>query len=553
MHLALATLLTVIRMVVIPAEFSGGKFACSREEIGRTVAEAEAYFNDQFAFLDCRFEFILSPTVSLRHPVSYYGANYSDRRDILLHEAVREAVEAAADSGTDFSLCDYDNDGYVDNVMLYTAGPAESAGGGENAIWPQYDRLSSHGVSLSTGGKCIDSYTVCCEQPGGIALFCHELGHALGFPDLYDTDSEGSGGFAEAMYHSSIMDPSYDAGASVPDLCAVEMELLGIGRCSTLEKGEYSLTPVKRGGEYLKAEGPEPGEYFLFECREGRGLLVHHIDKSAGPAGYSDYYSRVISAQERWEKGQINNNPGHPCAMVIRASSSSDGDEGLYFPCGDTRSFSSLSDPSFRFWNSRPHRLALTGIRLEDSGELKFRVIEPVILEKAGVFQDAVILRWRLDASIENVSGFTVRWSGGRSGETLSADIDSPHISGFTIEGLQPNTVYLVEVEVRTQDGTGFSASEMITTKVRRDGVYPYIYLNGIPRNNDGSFPYGTEIPLRVFNASDACEVIWTLDSAPIATGADGFYTLQRSGRLKAVIVRSDGSRESIYKDIVVK
>ena len=89
-------------------------------------------------------------------------------------------------------------------------------------------------------------------------------------------------------------------------------------------------------------------------------------------------------------------------------------------------------------------------------------------------------------------------------------------------------------------------------TKVYRGGTYPYIYLSNVPRGSDGSFPPGSKIPLRVFNATDVQEVRWSLNGMRIAPEADGNYTLRRSGTLKAEIVHTDGTSEVIIKQINV-
>ena len=104
-----------------------------------------------------------------------------------------------------------------------------------------------------------------------------------------------------------------------------------------------------------------------------------------------------------------------------------------------------------------------------------------------------------------------------------------------------------------TADGTSFSVSDRFITKIYREGTYPYIYLNNILRNPDGSFQAGTKIPLRVFNATDVQDIRWTLDGAAINPGPDGRYALTRSGTLKAVIFHSDGSTETLLKEIIIQ
>ena len=79
------------------------------------------------------------------------------------------------------------------------------------------------------------------------------------------------------------------------------------------------------------------------------------------------------------------------------------------------------------------------------------------------------------------------------------------------------------------------------------------IYLADARRNLDGSFPAGSKIPLRVFNTSEVQEVQWTMDGAPVQPEADGMFTLQRSGVLRARILYLDGTSETLMKEITVQ
>ena len=44
----------------------------------------------------------------------------------------------------------------------------------------------------------------------------------------------------------------------------------------------------------------------------------------------------------------------------------------------------------------------------------------------------------------------------------------------------------------------------------------------------------------------------WTFDGSPVAVGADGWYTVTRSGALKAVVTYPDGTTDVMLKNIVV-
>ncbi len=114
--------------------------------------------------------------VEVSHAEAYYGAAQGAR----VPELVAEAVKALGDE-VPWSDYDQDHDGVVDHVQVVHAG-AEVAGSW--TIWAHSATLSK-GVPTSDPGVVVRSYTIQPEN-GTIGVFCHEFGHSLGLPDLYD-------------------------------------------------------------------------------------------------------------------------------------------------------------------------------------------------------------------------------------------------------------------------------------------------------------------------------------------------------------------------------
>ncbi len=522
-------LLTVFRMVVIPVEFEDRGFAAGRSAQEAMVQEAEAYFNRQYG--QRAFEFALGPQVKLGHEVAWYGADYPDRRDVRLGDAVREAC-TAMQGQVDWAQYDSDGDGAVDNVMLLFAGPGQHESGVAEDLYPQQGRLSAGGGNpLIIKNIKIDKYAVAPE--GRLGIFCHEFGHVLGLPDLYDTDGEQSGGTDPGLGGTSVMDDGCRK-AVPPDFGAIEFELLGLGRCDTLSTGVYELAPLLEGRRYLKALTDRKDEFFLFEARAD-GLHVFHVDRSENPAGFSPGHDGELSARDRWDYGLVNNNPGHPCARPVVT--------GGYEP------FGSDTPAAFRAWSGAAPGLALTGLR--PGGALHFSVLRPVTLLELSVYQDAAVLRWKADPALQ-AGGICVCWCADGLDGLRSLELP-PDAGSCTLEGLRPGTMYRFSVQLVVSARERYSADGVFSTKAQRDGTFPYIYLSGATRNVDGSFPPGSQIPLRVFNATEVEAVEWTLDGAPIAPEADGRYTLRRSGTLRAKIYHLDGTSETLYKEIVVQ
>jgi immune inhibitor A len=97
------------------------------------------------------------------------------------------------DAAVDFSQFDQNGDGHIDAMFMVHAGPDGADDGNVNHCWshaiPWFDYTTNDGVvidgvtnvpEMAMVGPTRDT-TLCC-----IAVMCHELGHLVGLPDLYD-------------------------------------------------------------------------------------------------------------------------------------------------------------------------------------------------------------------------------------------------------------------------------------------------------------------------------------------------------------------------------
>ena len=145
----------------------------------------------------------------------YYGTKDTQGRDTWPGDLVYEAV-AAADAVVDFSAYDSDGDCYVDVVGIVHQGTGEEVGESATDIWSHSWDLSSarnsgysnYGIYTTgdsdascPGGYKVNDYIIMPELystgppaiQATIGVFAHEYGHALGLPDLYDTDNSSEG------------------------------------------------------------------------------------------------------------------------------------------------------------------------------------------------------------------------------------------------------------------------------------------------------------------------------------------------------------------------
>ena len=267
-------------------------------------------------------------------------------------EALMEAVRfLAAEKGGDiFNPYDNDGDGWVDAVFMYYAGHNQAEGGPEDTIWPHEWSVDAYDACFGThhseevfGNVRFGTYSCSSELKDdhgimmcGIGTAVHEFGHALGLPDLYDTNYNKYGdGNCGAVYNFSPMCyGSYNNGGRTP-ACFTMEERIMMGWAAGFEPmpavGSVTIPALSTSNTAYKEETANPGEYFVFECRNGKGwdtyvatgMVVYHVDKSAnkvviytGPGE-----SSILTADVLWNNGwSINTNIEHPCYYVVPAA-----------------------------------------------------------------------------------------------------------------------------------------------------------------------------------------------------------------------------------------
>ncbi len=244
---------------------------------------------------------------TLSHKMEYYGANQTNNygittnHNIHARELVTEAVQLAIENGVNFSKYDNNNDGYIDNVSIIVAGYNEAEGGIEHTIWPHYSEINDEKKYSS---KSLSGYLIISEYrssggqvQAGIGTYCHEFGHALGLPDLYDTNISEN---YTIGYWDIMCSGSYNNnGSTPPTYSAFERFMMGWLKPIPITKHGLQIIPpietsneayiISDGTHNLNAKSPSPSEYFLLENRqtigwdagnealEGTGLLISHI------------------------------------------------------------------------------------------------------------------------------------------------------------------------------------------------------------------------------------------------------------------------------------
>ena len=541
-----------MRIPVIPVNFTDIHIKASQESIKGKLDSVSLYFNSQTQSSNY-IQLELCSSVQLSQSQAYYGRNGGEALDEMIHRALIDACNEA-NSQIDFKRYDNNGDSYIDCILLLCAGIGESNGGTSDDIWPQVSRLSYFGSSLSLDACKAELFCVISEGDP-LGTICHEFGHVLGLPDFYDTDGNGSGGECKSMGGClSLMDRGRhnDSGNTPPALNGAELSLLTSNRGRELQEGHYTLSPLSKGGNYLRY-GASLDEYYIVECRDnslwdkgldGSGLVIYHINKSTSDAGWCDYYRRVLNAQERWRYNHVNCNPLYPCAYLIEH-----GNGIKYLPSPQYDNFGFAEDRRFAFTDGTLGDIALCRIQKESDGCVSFDAIRPVTSKLEACFQDGAIISWETAPELGVINAYFVHLY---NEEGVNKYFITNHNS-FSLRGLDSNKEYKVEIECLLDDNNSIFSQLSFKTKAQTANTPAYINLSSSTRNDDGSFKVGSRIALRISNMPQGAEVVWMWNGEKINTEDLIWFTLESGGLLRAIILHENGDSEIIERKIVAK
>ncbi len=227
---------------------------------------------------------------------NYHSTATSDVNAVYL---VREVVKYLSERVEDWSVYDWDGDGFVDQLLMIFAGKGQSDGGDSMTIWPHqwwlsdfpdYFHFNPITVRSGNGSYIIDSYCFVQELSkkgdyGAFGTLCHEFSHCLGLPDFYygstsyvsnwdlmDYGNYNGNGFRPCSY--SAFERSF-LGWLTPIELTEEQDVTGVPALSS--------QPVA----YMIRNEGRPDEFYVIENRQnvgwdeslpGSGILVFHVD-----------------------------------------------------------------------------------------------------------------------------------------------------------------------------------------------------------------------------------------------------------------------------------
>ncbi len=228
---------------------------------------------------------------------------------------LREAISRLG-SAVDWSRYDRDGDGFVDMLWVVHAGLGGELSGSRLDMWSVTSRMSagwSNANAIETNSLLpgsatqkirVDRFSMLPEMSGfrpgqmsEIGVFCHEFGHALGLPDLYDTSQLGGTGNVGPGNWSLMSTGAYGGDNRSPQtpvgMGAWPMLFLGwADRLRPAQDTTLTLRPISAGGPVVEFafQGENESEHFLVENRArtlfdrnlpDHGLLLYQVDEAS--------------------------------------------------------------------------------------------------------------------------------------------------------------------------------------------------------------------------------------------------------------------------------
>ena len=314
---------------------------------------------------------LVTAWVTAPHPYSYYvGDNYGMGGYPNNSQGLLEDCVNFLDPTLDFSLFDNNGDGYAEGIFLVHAGPGAEESGSTNDIWSHawyYEAMTADGVS--TGRYSTEPEEDLVGQLIAIGVYCHEYGHVLGMPDLYDTNG-GSEGVGTWCVMGSGSWGALPGNPERPTHMCAELKRR-LGWLTPIEVTgnliDLVIPPVETYPVCYKITNPlNADEYFMVEnrahvgfdslTRGDGGLAIWHVDLHGWQ---SDQTHRYVSLEQADGNFDLERDMGGGNSDLR----SNRGDAGDLFPgaCRNNH-FSFSTNPSSLSYDSAAGITTITNI-----------------------------------------------------------------------------------------------------------------------------------------------------------------------------------------------
>ncbi len=365
-----------IKSLVIPACFLGDTIYFPRDDLddlfnepGYSAEGAAGSVRDYYLDVSAG-QLTVNATVAdwvlLPRPELFYGANDPSGNDSSPWQLVRDALQALDSKKFDFRPFDGDGDGAIDMLIIVHSGLGEEyLANPPDCVWSQVVKLMPPEI---VDGLEVNRVAIVPERRynttsiGRIGVICHEMGHLLGLPDLYDTDGSSSGiGVWGVMAAGSWGGDGHSPERPVHFCCWSKVNLGWIEPTEIdASSSPVSVPGIEKAGSWgvqkVSCEMAD-GEYLLIENRRksgydlklpGAGLLIWHVDDNLSRNDDESHYMLALLQAD----GANNLEAG-----------SNRGDTGDPFPgSSNNRSLDDKTSPGTASYYNEPTHVAISNI-----------------------------------------------------------------------------------------------------------------------------------------------------------------------------------------------
>lgn len=368
-----------LSMVKSPNDFNGLFNGIGYSVDGAQGSVCDFYTDVSYGQLQLTCD-LVGPFTS-KHDRKYYGGNNRYGNDSNPFELFEEAISYASEH---VALKDYDadGDGYVDNIHIIFAGHGEEAGASDDAIW---SHEATFYQDYEIQGMKIDRYSCAPELRGNsgngisrIGPHCHEIGHALGAMDYYDTDYDTDGEYIGTGNWDVMASGSWNNDGITPADFNPYVKACDFGWITPkdLPSGNVTIFPSHIDSDnYYILTSPYSADYYLIENRSrekwgnsvpGEGMLIFHIHPEITSPG-----------------NEINSKAPQKCYVVCASSErqrpdstpSSYGEinsNGCPYPgSSKNTNFGQNSVPAAFFWDNEECGIELNNISIDAEGIIR--------------------------------------------------------------------------------------------------------------------------------------------------------------------------------------
>lgn len=430
--------------------------------------------------------------VTLSHPAAYYGANNLDGDDQNGSELAADALAAlVSQTGfSDWAQFDQDGDGWFDELDIIHAGWGEEAGADPSNLWScRWTWRSPHYFAIY-GGLKFGGFHQEPELRGTerspklitqVGVICHEFGHSLGLPDLYDTDysSEGLGDFclmAGGSWGAISGDDDGTCPVHMSPWC--KLQLGWINPTEITAPGVYSLPAVEDGGKVYKLafNSASGTEFFLLENKtatgfdrglpgSNKGLLIWHVDNSVSSNTDENHY--MVDLEEA------------SGTQHLERRGSGRGNDSDYFRSTTMSSFSATTTPNNKSYARTALGLNISGISAAGqtmtftvSGNTTISVPNAPILSIGtwGTVRSNtsyIELSWGAATGATSYDVYRATSSTTRPATPIARGVTSPYRDVAATSGLLSGMKYYYWVAAVNAAGTSYSNVDWGNTAIR--------------------------------------------------------------------------------------